>query len=73
MRRLQALASTEWPFGMACAHAARGEHDAALEWLERAYATRSEDLWAIKGDVLLRSLAGDDRYQAFLRKLKLPE
>jgi len=27
----------------------------------------------IKGDRFLRGLAGDPRYKAFLRKLKLPE
>ena len=73
MRRLSVLAARDWPYGLACAHAARGEHNAAFAWLDKAYAARAEDLWTIKGDVFLRSLTGDPRYKAFLRKMNLPE
>ena len=73
MRRLSELAVRDWPYGLACAHAAHGEHDAAIAWLEKAYAARAEDLWAIKGDVFLRSLTGDPRYKALLRKMNLPD
>jgi hypothetical protein len=51
----------------------RGEADLAFEWLERAYAQRDGGLLDIKGSRFLRGLAGDPRYEAFLRKLKLPE
>jgi len=54
-------------------HAYRGEADLAFEWLERAHAQRDGGLVDIKGDRFLRGLAGDPRYKAFLRKLKLPE
>ena len=54
-------------------HAFRGEADLAFEWLERAYAQRDGGVAEIKGDRLMRGLAGDPRYKAFLRKLKLPE
>ena len=54
-------------------HAFRGEADLAFEWLERAYAQRDNGLTSIKSDRLLRGLAGDPRYKAFLKKLKLPE
>ena len=54
-------------------HAFRGEADLAFEWLERAYAQRDGGLVDIKGDRFLRGLAGDPRYKAFLRKMKLPE
>jgi len=54
-------------------HAYRGRTQAALEWLDRAYAQRDIFLWLIKGDPLLKSLAGNPRYTAFLRKINLPE
>jgi len=60
-------------FQIAEVHAFRGEADLAFEWLERAYAQRDGGLVDIKGDRFLRGLAGDPRYKAFLRKLKLPE
>jgi TolB-like protein/Tfp pilus assembly protein PilF len=60
-------------FQIAEVHAYRGEADLAFEWLERAYAQRDGGLLDIKGDRFLRGLAGDPRYKAFLRKLKLPE
>ncbi len=54
-------------------HAFRGEADLAFEWLERAYAQRDGGVAEIKADRLMRGLAGDPRYKAFLKKLKLPE
>src|SRR5262245_40943950 len=60
-------------FQIAQVHAYRGEADLAFEWLERAYAQRDAGLVDIKGDRFLRGLAGDPRYKAFLRKLRLPE
>jgi len=44
-----------------------------LEWLERAYKFRDEDLYSIKDDPLLKNLESDPRYKAFLRKMNLPE
>jgi len=63
----------EMAYQIAEVHAFRGEADLAFEWLERAYAQRDGGLVDIKGDRFLRELAGDPRYKAFLRKLKLPE
>jgi len=54
-------------------YAFRRENDRALEWLNRAYEARDEDLYFIKGDPLLKNLEGDPRYKAFLRKMNLPE
>jgi hypothetical protein len=53
-------------------YAYRGERDEAFAWLERAYRQKDSGLWLIKGDPLLKNLAGDPRYPAFLRKMKLP-
>jgi len=61
------------PFDIAEAHAWRGEKDAAFEWLERAYAQHQGGLAAIvKTDPFLKSLRGDPRYAALLRRMKLP-
>jgi len=51
----------------------RGEIDRSFTWLERAYRQKDVDLYRIKGDPLLRNLEADVRYQAFLRKMNLPE
>jgi TolB-like protein/tetratricopeptide (TPR) repeat protein len=63
----------EAAYQIAEAHAFRGETDLAFEWLERAYDQRDGGVAEIKGDRLMRGLAGDPRYKAFLKKLKLPE
>jgi TolB-like protein/Flp pilus assembly protein TadD len=60
-------------FGIAEVYAFRGQSDEALHWLERAYAQRDSNLYWIKADLPLKSLAADPRYKAFLRKLNLPE
>ena len=49
------------------------DRDQAMQWLERAYAQRDTGLIEIVGEPLLRNLWGDPRYNAFLRKMKLPE
>ena len=60
-------------FGIAEAHAYRGEIDEAFRWLDRAYAQKDPQLYIVKGDPLLKNLEQDLRYKAFLRKMKLPE
>jgi TolB-like protein/tetratricopeptide (TPR) repeat protein len=62
-----------WPSEIARVHAFRGELDEAMQWLERAYAMKDEDLYAIKHDLLLKKLEQDPRYQAFLRKMNFPD
>jgi TolB-like protein/Flp pilus assembly protein TadD len=51
----------------------RGERDRAFEWLARAYSQKDGGLSLIKGDPLLKSLRSDPRFNALLRKLKLPD
>jgi len=58
---------------IAQAYAWRGERDSAFEWLEHAYQQRDGGMTEIKIDPLLHSLRGDPRYQALLRRMKLPE
>jgi TolB-like protein len=69
---LRRLETENWPFGMAEAHAFRGEADKALHWLDRAY-TAKDELYLIKGDPMFEKIDQDPRYKAFLRKMNLPE
>lgn len=59
-------------FQIAETYAWRGETDQAFEWLERAYLQRDGGLPLVKYSPLLRSLRGDPRYPALLRRLNLP-
>jgi serine/threonine protein kinase len=49
----------------------RGEADRAFEWLEHAYAQRDGGLTGTKASQRLRSLHGDTRWGAFLKKMGL--
>jgi len=53
-------------------YAFRNQSDEAFEWLDRAYAQRDSGLIETKVDPLLKSLHGDPRYAAFLKKLNFP-
>ncbi|MGO9561182.1 MAG: TIR domain-containing protein [Candidatus Korobacteraceae bacterium] len=59
--------------GIAEVYAFRGQSDEAMHWLERAYAQKDAELYAIKGNSVLHSLVGDPGYKAFLKKMNLPE
>ena len=56
-------------FQIAEAYAARGENNAAFDWLERAHLQRDPGLAEIKSATLLRPLHNDRRWGAFLRKM----
>lgn len=73
LRKLESQHSGDMAMWIAEAHAFRGEKDAALSWLDRAYAQKDIFLWLIKGDPLFKNLYGDPRYKTFLRKMNLPE
>jgi len=60
------------PFYVAQTYAYRGDHDRALEWLERAYQQKDSGLVEIIGEPLFKNLANDPRFKAFLRKMNLP-
>ena len=49
--------------------AARGEVDAAFDWLERAYQQRDGGLSELKASQPLRMLRNDPRWPAFLKKM----
>jgi TolB-like protein/Tfp pilus assembly protein PilF len=59
-------------FGIAEVYAFRGESDEAMHWLERAY-VQKEPVYLVTADLPLKSLAADTRFEAFLRKMNLPE
>jgi adenylate cyclase len=73
LEQLTQMAAGDWASGIALVHAIRGDTDAAFTWLDRAYTQKDEDLYIIKGNPLLRNVARDPRYTAFLRKMNLPE
>jgi len=59
------------PFSIALVHAGLGHRKLALDWLEKAYADRSEDLPMIRVDPAWMPLRGDPRYQSLLRRINL--
>jgi TolB-like protein/Flp pilus assembly protein TadD len=68
--------AADWAYEIAVLHALRGETDQAFLWLDRAYEQRNAGLIgtpSINIDPDLKSLRGDPRFKAFLRKMKLPE
>jgi serine/threonine protein kinase/Tfp pilus assembly protein PilF len=69
LRDLIEIGAQDNAFQIAEVHAFRGEADAAFEWLERAYLQRDTGLAETKNTPHLRSLHGDPRWGAFLRKM----
>ena len=61
------------PMRIAEVYAVRGDPTKAMDWLEKAYSAKDSSLYYIKGHPPFRSLEGDPRYKAFLRKMNLPE
>jgi TolB-like protein len=72
-RILKQLIASDDAYGTAQVYAWRGEKDQALEWLERSYVQREPGLTWVEIDPRFRSLRGDPRYKALLRKMNLPE
>jgi TolB-like protein/Tfp pilus assembly protein PilF len=58
---------------VAMTYAYRGDRDAAMQWLERAYVQKDQGFREIVGEHLFNNLADDPRYKAFLKKMNLPE
>jgi serine/threonine protein kinase/tetratricopeptide (TPR) repeat protein len=71
LRELTDKYATDTAHQIAEAHAARGDVDAAFEWLERAYAQRDGGLMDVKTSPYLHSLHGDPRWGSFLKKMGL--
>ena len=61
------------PYLLALIHVGLGEHEAALEWLERALADRSHWMTFLNVDQKLDPLRGDPRFEALRRQVGLAE
>ena len=59
------------PYGFALIHVGLGEHDEALEWLEKAYEERNSWMPFIGGEPRLDPLRPDPRFQDLLRRMNL--
>jgi tetratricopeptide (TPR) repeat protein len=73
LRELTEKHGHEAAYQVACAHAVRGEADAAFEWMERAYTQHDSGLALMLLDAQLRSLHTDPRWKTFLRKMGLAD
>jgi tetratricopeptide (TPR) repeat protein len=72
LSELIAKHQTDEAFQIAEVYAFRLEPDKAFQWLDQAYVQRDTGLAATKVAPLLKNLHGDQRYTAFLKKLRLP-
>ena len=73
LRELTEKRPNDAAFQIACAHAHRGETDAAFAWLDRSYAQRDSGLILAKLEPVLRPLHADPRWGAFLAKMRLAD
>lgn len=73
LRDLEAKHAVDSAYQIAAIHSARGEVDAALAWLERAFAERDAGLAQMKSEPTFRCLHGDPRWGALLKKVGLGE
>ena len=73
LKELVAYWGSECAICIARTYAYRGDNDRAMDWLERAYRMRDSSIMNVIDEPLLKSLADDPRYKAFVRdKLKVP-
>ncbi len=72
---LSVLAQHEYvsPYYIAVVYAALGESNQALDWLDKAYADRSNGMVFLKMDPDLDPLRGNPRFKAIQKKLQFPE
>ncbi len=61
------------PFYVALVYAGLGENDHAVDWLEKAYADRSNGIVFLKVDPQLDTLRSSPRFHELQRKLRLPD
>jgi serine/threonine-protein kinase len=73
LRQLESKFAEVAAYDVGEVHAYRGETDAAVTWLERAYSQRSDNMIFLKVDPLLRNLRSDPRYKVLLSKMNLPD
>ena len=73
LRQVKALSRTTFvsPYQYTYVYTGLGEHDRALDFLERAVAERGGPAYSIKGSFLLRPLREHPRFQKLLRDMGL--
>ena len=73
LRQLEGLSKQRYvsPYHMAYVYTGLGEHDRAMDWLERAYEERSGGIFGVKGSFLFAPLRGHPRFKALLKKMNL--
>jgi serine/threonine-protein kinase len=73
LRQLEERARTGYvtPYHFAFVYTGLGEHETALDLLERAFAERAGAIYGIKGSFLLAPLRGHPRFQALLARINL--
>lgn len=73
LRELEERARNSYvsPYHVAYVHTGLGEHDRAVDYLERAVAERTGPAYSIKGSFLLAPLHQHPRFRALLRQMKL--
>lgn len=73
LKKLVEYWASECAICIARTYAYRGDNDRAMDWLEHAYRLRDSSIMNVIDEPLLKSLADDRRYKAFVRdKLKVP-
>lgn len=68
MKELVAYWGDQCAVCIARAYAYRGDKDRALDWIDRAYRMRDSSIMNVIDEPLLKGLADDPRYKAFLRE-----
>ncbi len=71
LRELEAKHAVDSAYQLGAIHAARGDRDAALAWLERAVETRDAGSALMSVELVFRPLHGDPRWRALLKKVGL--
>jgi eukaryotic-like serine/threonine-protein kinase len=73
VRTLESLENPARPEGVAGLYGQLGEKDKAFEWLEKAYAERSDGLSLLKVDPWFDPLRSDPRCTDLMRRVGLPQ
>jgi hypothetical protein len=68
--RSQTAYVSPWQIGTLYTRA--GKNDKALEWLEKAYQARDQNMPYLGVDPIFDTLRADPRYQDLLRRMNLP-
>ncbi len=73
LQRLNEMAGRKYvsPYHLAYVYAGLGDHETALDLLDRAFAERAGAVYGLKGSFLFTPLHTHPRFQALLRKMNL--